>query len=155
MVAWCDDQTIQSSAPASLHLPFKLSISGETLTLTAPDGTIVDTVTFTQQVTDVSQGRSPDGSATIAFLGAPTAGSANQAPISSPAASATTSTPGTVNITVTATAGFSYRLQIKDDLNAATWTNLGLAVTASGNSVTFTDTPGAQTQRFYRVVRSP
>src|SRR5690606_5674667 len=68
LVAWCDEQTAQSVAPASLHLPFKLSASGETLTLTAPDGTVVDSVTFGPQVTDISQGRAPDGSATIDFL---------------------------------------------------------------------------------------
>ena len=45
-----------------LHLGFKLSGSGETLTLISPDGTVVDEVEFPALDPDVSYGRSPDGS---------------------------------------------------------------------------------------------
>ena len=154
LIAWCDDETVQSAAPASLHLPFKLSATGETLTLTAPDGTVVDTITFGQQVTDISQGRAPDGSATIAFLNTPTAGTANTAAIAAPIATAT-SAPGSVTIAVNTTPGFSYQLQVKDNLTDAAWTNLGPAITATGNAHTFTDATNGRTQRFYRVVRAP
>jgi hypothetical protein len=155
LIAWCDEETVQNAAPASLHLPFKLSASGETLTLTAPDGTIVDTVTFGQQVTDISQGRIPDGGATVAFLTAPSAGTTNGAAIASPLASATSSSPGAVKITVNTTAGFSYQLQRKDDLSAAVWGDVGTAVTGDGNPLTFTDSTAGYLQRFYRVVRTP
>jgi hypothetical protein len=48
------------------HVNFKLSKSGESLVLTASNGaTTIDTITFSTQVTDVSQGRLPDGSSTI------------------------------------------------------------------------------------------
>ena len=155
LLAWCDNETAQSAPPSSLHLPFKLSASGETLTLSAPDGTIVDTVTFGAQVTDISQGRVPDGGGTIAFLLAPTAGTANTAAIAAPAATVTTTAPGNVTITVNTTPGFAYQLQFKDDLTAAAWTNLGTATTASGGTLTFTDTTTGHPQRFYRVVRTP
>ena len=155
LIAWCDNETVQSAAPASLHLPFKLSASGETLTLTAPDGTVVDTVTFGAQVTDISQGRVPDGGATIAFLLAPSAGSANTGAIAAPVATASSSTPGTVSIFVNTTPGFSYQLQVKDNLTDAVWINLGAAFTATGPSHTFTDTPTGYTRRFYRAVRTP
>ncbi len=155
LIAWCDNETVQSAPPSSLHLPFKLSASGETLTLTAPDGTVVDTVTYGAQVTDISQGRAPDGSATIAFLLAPSAGGANTGAIAAPVATASTATPGTVSILVNTTPGFSYQLQMKDNLTDAVWTNLGAAFTATGAAHTFTDTPSGLTRRFYRAVRTP
>ena len=140
---------------ASAKAAFKLSASGETLTLSAPDGTVVDTVTFGPQVTDISQGRVPDGSATVDFLSAPSAGTANGQAISAPSATATSTSPGTVKITVNTTAGFSYQLQRKDDLSAAIWSNIGITVTGDGNPLTFTDSTAGYLQRFYRVVRTP
>ena len=52
-----------------LHVAFKLSASGEMLSLVRPDGTtIVDQVTFGPQRTDVSWGRKPNGSAEWLFF---------------------------------------------------------------------------------------
>ena len=154
LIAWCDDETVQSAAPASLHLPFKLSATGETLTLTAPDGTVVDTVTFGQQVTDISRGRTPDGSATIDFLAAPSAGTANTSAVPSPTASASI-TGGIVTFTIATTPGFQYQAQYKNELTDATWTNLGGNVTASGSTLNVSDAPAPQTRGFYRAVRTP
>ena len=89
LLAWCDEETVQSSAPNSLHLPFKLSANGETLTLTAPDGTVVDTVTFGPQVTDISQGRLPNSATGVVFLASPSAGAPNAAAITEPGITAT------------------------------------------------------------------
>jgi hypothetical protein len=58
---WADG----SSAGGS-HCNFALSKSGESVVLTAANGaTTIDTVTFSAQVTDVAQGRLPDGGGTI------------------------------------------------------------------------------------------
>lgn len=155
LLAWADNETIQSAAPTSLHLPFKLSNSGETLTLTAPDGTVVDTVTFGAQVSNISQGRVPDGSANIVFLATPSAGTANTAAIAAPAATAARTLAGDVDITVNTTAGFTYQLQMKNDLTDASWVNLGTAVTATATSLTLNDPSTGIAKRFYRVLRTP
>jgi len=54
---WADDEADQGPT----HLDFKLSGSGETLILSAPDGTMVDSFTFDQQTADVAEGRWKDG----------------------------------------------------------------------------------------------
>ena len=46
-----------------LHTNFKLSASGETITLKAPNGSIIDSVTFTALKDNESYGRKTDGSA--------------------------------------------------------------------------------------------
>jgi hypothetical protein len=51
------------------HLDFKLSASGETLTLSLPNEVAIDAVTFGPQATGVSQGRLPDGSAQFVDFG--------------------------------------------------------------------------------------
>lgn len=56
------------------HANFKLGKSGENLVLTAANGaTTIDTITFSAQTTDVSQGRFPDGSNNIVSFSAQTA----------------------------------------------------------------------------------
>jgi len=65
------------------HANFKLSRSGDSLVLTASNGTTtIDTVTFGSQPTDASQGRLPDGSSNFVSFTAKTAspGSSNWAP---------------------------------------------------------------------------
>ena len=77
---WAD-----GSADSGSHCNFKLSKSGESLVLTAANGaTTIDTVTFSAQTTDVSQGRLPDGSITIVSFSSQTAspGYMNWAPAS-------------------------------------------------------------------------
>ena len=62
------------------HLNFKLAAEEGLIALLAPDLEIIDTVLYGPQRTDVSQGRSPDGSSNIAFFSTPTGGSANPLP---------------------------------------------------------------------------
>lgn len=59
------------ASPDADHLDFKISTDGETLTLLGANrATVIDRVTFGAQQTDVSQGRSPDGSDRIvSFVG--------------------------------------------------------------------------------------
>lgn len=59
LLIWADSEVDQGE----LHVDFKLSSGGEDLVITDLDGvTIVDSYTFGGQTTDVSVGRSPDGS---------------------------------------------------------------------------------------------
>ena len=63
LLVWADEETAQSATNGELHVNFKLSQSGEAIGLYAPDGTAVNTVTFSRQTNNISQGRWPDGAA--------------------------------------------------------------------------------------------
>lgn len=60
-----------------LHAAFALSASGENVVISAPDGTLIDVVTFGAQTTDVSYGRHPDGSAVWTLYSVATPGAGN------------------------------------------------------------------------------
>lgn len=60
LLVWCDEDSSQGA----YHANFKLSADGEFLALVDNDGsTILDSLTFPPQTTDISYGRFPDGSA--------------------------------------------------------------------------------------------
>ncbi|MBC8378811.1 MAG: lamin tail domain-containing protein [Planctomycetes bacterium] len=60
------------------HLNFNLSSDHETITLMDQDLKVIDKVTYLSQTTDVSEGRSPNGSGTFAFFDLPTPGIMNK-----------------------------------------------------------------------------
>lgn len=61
--------TADGSASGGNHCAFKLSASGDSLVLTASNGaTNLDSVTFSTQSQDISQGRFPDGSAALTLF---------------------------------------------------------------------------------------
>jgi len=65
LVVWCDED----SGQAGIHTNFALSRGGEFIAITDPDGvSVIDSITFGEQVTDTSFGRSPDGSANWIFM---------------------------------------------------------------------------------------
>lgn len=73
LVVWCDEDGSQGD----LHANFKLSASGEFLALTRPDSvTVIDSLSFGVQSSDISYGRIPDGSTNWDFL-SPTLAAAN------------------------------------------------------------------------------
>ncbi len=57
MIVWADNDSFQSG----LHAYFKLSASGEEIMLSANNGTVLDSVTYGAQLTDVSLSRIPNG----------------------------------------------------------------------------------------------
>jgi hypothetical protein len=67
LIIWADKDTTQSG----LHANFKLSGTGEKLIFSYANGTIVDSVTFGTQSSDISYQRCPNGSGPFA-TGAPT-----------------------------------------------------------------------------------
>lgn len=69
LVVWLD----QDSAQGVLHANFKLSAEDEGIWLTAPDGvTVLDSIVYPPQQTDISYGRSCDGCDDWAFFNVPT-----------------------------------------------------------------------------------
>jgi len=77
LLLWADKEPEQGI----LHLDeVKLSGNGEQIGLTASDGTtIIDSLTFGEQITDISKGRETDGSSTWIFFDVPTPGTTNVA----------------------------------------------------------------------------
>ncbi|MCI0513853.1 CotH kinase family protein [candidate division KSB1 bacterium] len=73
-LVWCDGETNQPG----LHANFSLSAAGEFLAVVARDGrTIIDSLSFGPQSTDVSLGRWPDGSGNLRYFTQPTPGQSN------------------------------------------------------------------------------
>ena len=74
LLLWAD----KDSEDGILHLDFKLSASGEQIGLFAPDGiTIIDSITFGEQTTDISYGRISDGNPEWVFMEASSPGQSN------------------------------------------------------------------------------
>ena len=85
LLVWADNETGQNSTNrADLHVNFKLDKAGEAIGLFAADGTAIDAVTFGPQTSDVSEGRSTDGSASLCFMPTPTPRSSNISPNTAP-----------------------------------------------------------------------
>ena len=75
LLIWCDEDQEQDT---DLHTNFKLSGYGEFLALVAPDGsTIIDSLSFPGQQSDISYGRTDDGSEIWTYFEVPTPGSSN------------------------------------------------------------------------------
>jgi hypothetical protein len=78
LLVWADGEPQQNSDyGGDLHAPFSLSAGGEAIALFAADGQVIDAVVFGPQVTDLSQGRIPDGAATVQTFTNPTPRAAN------------------------------------------------------------------------------
>ena len=108
LVIWADKEMHQGVT----HVDFALSGGGEAIGLAMSDGrTLIDSYTYGPQQTDVSFGRSPDGSDNWKTMGSPTPGASNSAApantapeiknISVSPDSLTASTPVTVSAEVT------------------------------------------------------
>lgn len=74
LIIWADGNVMQGP----LHTSFKLDANGGAIALIAGDGsTFIDTVTYKQQFTDISFGRTTDGNLGWGYLSTPTPGEAN------------------------------------------------------------------------------
>ncbi|MEO0468070.1 MAG: CotH kinase family protein [Bacteroidota bacterium] len=75
LLFWADDD----AADGPLHLEMKLSAGGESLFLVDPDGqTILDSISFGPQISNLSYGRSNDGGVAWQVFTAPTPEASNQ-----------------------------------------------------------------------------
>lgn len=148
LLIWADDEVAQNTGSGQLHVPFKLSASGETITLYTPDGTVADEVSFGPQVTDQSEGRYPDGAVGQHRLTYPSPLKRNILTISSVEYEGST-----VTFTFSTTPGVRYQPEVSDDL--LVWQPLGTVLTATTSPLTVEDIVGAQRKRFYRVRVEP
>ncbi|MCP4261373.1 MAG: hypothetical protein GY774_28310, partial [Planctomycetes bacterium] len=74
LLIWADDDTEYSG----LHANFKLDADGEEIGLFDSDGsTLIDSIVFPDQTTDISFGRSPDANEDLSFFAYPSPGQQN------------------------------------------------------------------------------
>jgi hypothetical protein len=154
LLVWADEE-IEQNTPGSgdLHAPFRLSRDGEVIGLFAPNGTLVDTVTFGAQTDNVSQGRWPDGEDDFHFMEIPTPGAANIIPGGEiRILTANIEPDGELTISWSAQAGQSYRVQFKNHLAETLWTNLG-EVDADDTTASVSLATDEAPHRFYRILR--
>ena len=71
LLVWADGQAV------GLHTNFKLAADGEKVILTGPTGVEADRIEFTAQSTDISLGRSVNGSGNWGYFTHPTPGASN------------------------------------------------------------------------------
>jgi hypothetical protein len=157
LLVWADGETNQNRAEwPDLHTNFKLDKAGDAIGLFAPDGTLIDSVTFGPQISNWSQGRVPDGAPGLHFLVLPSPLKTN----SLPAASELRFTEirrlptGAIALSWQATPGRLYRVEAKDSLGEVTWTELTVAAPATSGAMSFIDPAGALRQRFYRIAQA-
>jgi len=70
-----------------------------------------------------------------------------------PRATITVDASGHVTLGFATIPGRTYRVEYKDNLNAADWLPLGASILANGGSLTVPDDIGGNPQRFYRIVQ--
>lgn len=154
LLVWADEEIDQNAInSADLHAGFKLSQSGEAIGLFAPDGSLIDSVSFGMQSDDVTQGRWSDGTANISFMSVPTPRAANVVQTNPPEIRIIEPRligNDDVVIAWSAEIGKIYRLQSKDELNAPVWSDLA-EITAIGPIASVTNTLGASLKRFFRI----
>jgi len=81
LLIWADEDVLDN--PSGIHASFKLSAGGEEIGLYENDGaTLVDSVSFGNQIEDVSYGRFPNGDNSWYFMDQPTPGTVNTAAMS-------------------------------------------------------------------------
>jgi hypothetical protein len=157
LLVWADNEPGQNSVTnGDLHVDFRLSQGGEAIGLYGPDGGMIDGVSFGSQTTDVSQGRWPDGHGEPYYTmrrATPRAANVGPVGVEAPEIKGIAVIGGEVRLSWSAVIGQRYRVEYKDDLNGAGWSNLG-EVTAADSLASMTDAGSATSmQRYYRVLR--
>lgn len=150
MLVWADDEADQNGPGLALHVNFKLDQTlGESIRLFAPDGTLVDAVTFGPQIQNVSELRYPDGQSTFLESHIPTPGTTNRLLM---AAVMTQPTGGVVNLTWNTLPGQRYELVSMTNLATMTWASYSAETNAISATMTFT-LPHDGRIRFYRLIQ--
>jgi hypothetical protein len=149
LLIWADDEFPLN--PAQLHVNFKLDRLGENIGLFAPNGALLDSITFGVQTNNISQGRFPDGSSDLRFFTKSTPGASNVPNVVFRFQNIALDEAGNVAIRWQTQAGATYRIEYKSTLDAPAWNNL-MEVTATTTSTEKLDSVAADETRFYRIV---
>jgi hypothetical protein len=149
-LVWADEEIAQNNLAIrpDLHAAFKLGAGGESILLSAPDGSLIDRVDFGAQSPDKSMGIF---GGEIVALANPSPRVINGAAALNPIASFVVD-GNLVTLTATAEPGFLYLVEASSAL--LNWTQVGGSILATGNLVIFTEVTNGE-QRFYRFRRIP
>ena len=147
LLVWADGEAGQTVPGGDLHVDFNLSKGGERIGLYAPDGTLVDEILFDQQVTDVGQGRWPDGSDRVYIMLPPTPGATNSVLFISGLSG---DRPEQMTIDWNSESGAVYRVERRDSLSTGPWNPVGAVTALSTSASIVVLTPGIPA-RFYRI----
>jgi hypothetical protein len=148
MLIWADGDVPLN--PTQLHVPFKLDRLGENIGLFAPNGALIDSITFGSQTNNISQGRSPDGGADLQFFTKATPGASNVP--SFKLNTATLDQAGNVSIVWQTQVGQTYRIQYKTNLSDATWNDFP-DVIATSTTLEKLESITPDATRFYRILK--
>jgi hypothetical protein len=150
LLVWADQETAQNDLALrpDLHVAFKLGAGGESILLSAPDGTLIDRVDFEGQSPDKTMGKSQNE---VVALANPTPGEINGRPAVSPVTSLTLD-GSLVTLAANAEPGFLYIVEVSEDLLG--WKQIGGNIPATDNVVTITVDVG-ENHLFYRFRRIP
>jgi len=157
LLVWADEETgqnVSAGVPRTdLHVNFRLAQASEAIGLFAADGTQIDAISFVNQADDVSEGRFPDGTASIvAMPGSATPRAANrQATPTGPRFNTPTLNGQNFVLSWGTTVGQRYQVEYKNALNAPTWTPLGSEVLGNGSTFSITNSITNSPQRFFRI----
>ncbi len=152
MLIWADNDAENNSPGTDLHVNFRLSSSGEDIALYAPDGTLIDSVSYAPQGSDVTHGLWPDGTPSIYQLTTPTPGSTNSlfAVIDIESLG-----PGGFGFNTAGESGSVYCVEVSENLMNTNWLLIDI-ITADTAVLTFIDTNApSMPLRFYRVIEKP
>lgn len=143
---WADNERATNG---QLHANFRLANEGEILILSAPNGTVIDTVDFRNQAqaVDVSQGRSSDGGTPIRFFTEPTPGFSNSGEM--PLQIVAAKRNNQMVLTWASTSGQTYTIESATSLTNPVWSLAG-TVTATAATAEFSEAIAAG-NRYYRI----
>ena len=83
LIVWADAEPSQNSTNNQLHANFTLTAPSGQINLFNPDGFLIDSIQYTNAISDQAEGRYPDGNTPPFFImNPPTPGEANQSAIS-------------------------------------------------------------------------
>ncbi len=150
MLVWADKKpSLNLPSNPDLHVGFKLSADGESIVLAAPDGTIVDAVTFGTQSPDVSEGRVPDGGVVAGALPRATPGTVNEVP--PPEFLGVVAGPDSFTVSWTTFPGLHYQLEATATLDFPAWGVVGDPYTAQSPAITVQRPVGDRLEQYFRV----
>lgn len=152
LLIWASDKN-RTVVGNPLHTNFKISAGGETIVLTNPSGTIVDSVPPVNLQTDLSYGRFPNGSGPFVFFGTPTPNAEN----TTTGYSQALSPPIFSHNSAFTTTGFNLTLSSPDDGATILYTTDGsepdennLSGTTYSYKISYPELPGQPFGSFYQ-----
>jgi hypothetical protein len=151
LTVWADRTTAANAPGVDPHVDFRLDKSGDAIAFFAPDRTLLDSVSFGAQQSDITQGRWPDGAVEVYSLAWPTPGTTNR--LLRVLGVGVDPAPTHFTVQWHARSGSVYRVDCSETIAATNWRTVGIVTGQANPLATFEDVATAgTTQRFYRVL---